>query len=55
MLSTFFFPSCLDPVLDSGIRDEDAVVTPEVPTGIAVGQAIFDDETDGPLLDAASV
>jgi hypothetical protein len=55
MLSTFFFPSRLDPVLDSGIRDEDTVVTPEVPTGVAIGQAIFDNETDGPLLDAASV
>src|SRR5437868_8266191 len=55
MLSTFFFPSGLDPVLDGGPRDEDAVVTPEVPTGVAVGQAIFDDKTDGPLLDAARV
>jgi hypothetical protein len=50
-----FFPSRLDPVLDGGVGDEDAVVTPEKPTGVAVGQAIFGDQTDGPLLDAASV
>jgi hypothetical protein len=31
------------------------VVTPEVPTGRAVGQAIFSDETDGQLLDPARV
>ena len=31
------------------------MVTPEVPTGVAVGQAIFGDKTDGPLLDAAGV
>jgi len=31
------------------------MVTPEVPTGVAVGQAIFRDKTDGKLLDAAGV
>lgn len=31
------------------------MVTPEVPTGVAVGQAIFRDKTDGTLLDAAGV
>jgi hypothetical protein len=31
------------------------VVTPEVPAGGSVGQAVFSDETDGPLLDAAGV
>jgi hypothetical protein len=55
MLSTFFSPSRLDPVLESGIRDEDAVLTPEVPTGVAVGQPIFRDKTDGALLDPACV
>jgi hypothetical protein len=54
-LATFFFPSRLDPVLDGGGRDEHAVITPEVPSGIAVGQAIFGDQTDGPLLDTAGV
>jgi hypothetical protein len=55
MLPTFFFPSRLDPVLDRGVGDEDAVVAPQVPTGGLVGQAIFGDQTDGLLLDAASV
>jgi hypothetical protein len=50
-----FFPSSLDPVLDGGIGDEDAMITPEVPTGRSVGQAIFGNQTDGPLLDAAGV
>jgi hypothetical protein len=50
-----FFSRCLDPVLDGGVGDEDAVVTPEEPAGVAVGQAIFGDQTDGPLLDAAGV
>lgn len=55
MVSTFFPPGRLDPVLDGGVRDEDAVVAPEVPTGSLVGQAIFGDETDGPLLDTTGV
>ena len=50
-----FFPGGLDPVLDGGVGDEDAVVAPEVPTGGLVGQAIFGDQTDGPLLDTAGV
>src|SRR5215475_12394478 len=37
----FFSPS-LDPVLDRGKRDKDAVVSPEVPTRGPVGQAVFD-------------
>jgi hypothetical protein len=55
MLSTFFFPSRLDPVLDGGPRDEDAVIAPQMPTCDLVRQAIFDNEADGPLLDAAGV
>src|SRR3954449_12207829 len=55
MHSSFFPPGGLDPVLDGGVRDEDAVVAPQVPTGGLVGQAIFGDETDGPLLDTAGV
>jgi hypothetical protein len=55
MLSIFFFPGRLDPVLDGGVGDEDAVIAPQVPTGNLVGQAIFSDETDGPLLDPAGV
>jgi hypothetical protein len=55
MLAIFFFPGRLDPILDGGVGDEDAVVAPQVPTGGLVGQAIFGDETDGPLLDTAGI
>jgi hypothetical protein len=55
MLSTFFFPSRLDPILDGGVGHEDAVIAPQVPTGDLVGQAVFGDETDGPLLDPAGI
>src|SRR5881227_32132 len=55
MLSTFFPPRRLDPVLDGGVGAEGAVVPPEVPAGVAVGQAVFGDQTDGTLLDAAGV
>jgi hypothetical protein len=37
-----FFPPSLDPVLDRGKGDKDAVVAPEVPTRGPVGQAVFD-------------
>src|SRR5215475_12981543 len=37
-----FVPPSLDPVLDGGKRDKDAVVAPEVPTRGPVGQAVFD-------------
>src|SRR4029453_5228353 len=37
----FFSPS-LDPVLDRGKGHEHAVVTPQVPTGRAVGKAVLD-------------
>jgi hypothetical protein len=33
--------------LDGGKRDKDAVITPQMPTGRAVGQAIFDHQTHG--------
>jgi hypothetical protein len=55
MLSIFFFPGRLDPVLDGGVGNEDAVIAPQVPTGHLVGQAIFGDEADGPLLDTTGV
>jgi hypothetical protein len=54
-VARLFFPGGLDPVLDGGVGDEDAVIPPEVPTGRPVGQAIFSDQTNGPLLDAARV
>src|SRR5947209_5425832 len=55
MLSTFFFPGRLDPVLDGSPRDEDAVVAPEVPGGGLVRQAVLGDHADSQLLDAAGV
>jgi hypothetical protein len=55
MLSIFFFPGRLDPVLDGGVGHEDAVVAPQVPTGNLVGQAIFGDKTNGPLLNTTGV
>jgi len=50
-----FFPRVLHPVLEGGEGDEDAVVPPQVPTGGAVGQSVFDDETDGQPLDPVGV
>src|SRR4051812_15114881 len=55
MVAIFFPPGRLDPVLDGGVGDEDAVVAPQVPTGSLVGQPVFGDETDGPFLDTAGV
>jgi hypothetical protein len=55
MVVWIFFPCRLDPVLDGGVGDEDAVVTPEVPGSRPVGQTVLDDQTDSPLLDAAGV
>src|SRR2546428_441205 len=39
-----FFSPRLDPVLDRGKRDKDAVVAPEVPARWPVGQAVLDHE-----------
>src|SRR5215471_5911502 len=44
MRACAFFPPSLDPVLDRGKRDKDAVVAPEVPTRGPVGHAILDHE-----------
>src|SRR5215471_2804587 len=44
MRACAFFSPSLDPVLDRGKRDKDAVVAPEVPTRGPVGQAVFDHE-----------
>jgi hypothetical protein len=54
-VSTFFSPGGLDPVLDGGVGDEDAVVAPEVPGRGAVGQAILGHQADSYLLDTAGV
>ena len=42
-------------MLDGGGRDEDAVITPEVPSGIAVGQAILGHQADRQALHAPGV
>src|SRR4051794_3484707 len=55
MVAWIFFPRRLDPVLDGGVGDENAVVAPEVPGSSPVGQAVVDDQTDSPLLDAVGV
>ena len=44
MRACAFFSPSLDPVLDRGKGDKDAVVAPEVPTRRAVGQAVLDHE-----------
>src|SRR5262250_2035193 len=46
MRACAFFSPRLDPVLDRGKRDKDAVVAPEVPTRGPVGQAVFDHQPD---------
>src|SRR5689334_3149038 len=50
-----FFPPGLDPVLDRGKRDKDAVVAPEVPTRRPVGQAVFDHQPDRQIHHAVGV
>ena len=54
-VASFFFPGRLDPVLDGGPGDEDAVVPPQVPLRRLVRQAVLGDESDGQVLDAAGV
>jgi hypothetical protein len=55
IVARLFFPRLLHPVLDGGIRDEDTVIPPQVPTGGAIGQAVLDDEADGQTLNAVGV
>src|SRR5215203_3055164 len=50
-----FPPRLLDPVLDGGEGDEDAVVAPQVPARVAVGQAVLSHQADGHPLDAERV
>jgi len=42
MRACAFFPPSLHPILDRGKGDKHPVVTPQVPAGGPVGQAIFD-------------
>jgi hypothetical protein len=55
MRARFFFPGGLDPVLNRGPGDEDAMIAPEVPTRRAIRQAVLDDQADGRLLHAMGV
>jgi hypothetical protein len=55
MSAAAFFPPGLDPVLNRGERDKDPVVTPEMPGGTAIGQAVFHDQPDGGMDDAMRV
>jgi hypothetical protein len=55
MRACAFFSPSLDPVLDRGKRDKDTVVTPEVPTGGPVGQAILDHEPHGEVYHTVGV
>jgi len=41
--------------LDSGERDKDAVVAPQMPTGGLIGQAVLDDESHGQGDDAMGI
>src|SRR5262245_5791475 len=43
------------PVLNSGKGDEDSMVSPEMPTGRAIGQAVLDDQPHGQSDDTVSV
>src|SRR4029077_20060004 len=55
MRACAFFPPGLDPVLDRGTRDKDAVVAAEVPTRGPVGPAVFDHQPDRPINHAVGV
>src|SRR5215475_12465446 len=55
MRACAFFSPSLDPVLDRGKRDKDAVVAPEVPTRGPVGQAVFDHQPDRQIHHAVGV
>src|SRR5215470_4124968 len=55
MRACAFFPPGLDPVLERGKRDKDAVVAPEVPTRGPVGQAVFDHQPDRQINHAVGV
>jgi hypothetical protein len=50
-----FFSPRLDPVLDRGKRDKDAVVAPEVPTRGPIGQAVLDHQPYRQINHAVSI
>src|SRR6266571_3712781 len=55
MRACAFFSPRLDPVLDRGKRDKDAVGSPEMPTRWPVGQAVLDHEPHGQVHHAMGV
>ena len=55
MRCSAFFPPGLDPVLDRGERDEDAMVSPKAPTGGAIRQAVLRDQSHGQINHAVRV
>jgi hypothetical protein len=55
MRACAFFSPSLDPVLDRGKGDKHPVVTPQVPAGGTVGQAILDHEPHGEVHHAVGV
>jgi hypothetical protein len=50
-----FSPPGLDPVLDRGEGDEDAMVSPKAPTGHAIRQAVLHDQSHGQVDHAVRV
>ena len=55
MRSSAFFPPGLDPVLNRGERDEDAMVSPKAPTGHAIRQTVLHDQSHGQVDHAVRV
>src|SRR5262245_48639534 len=55
MRACAFFPPSLDPILNGRKRYKDTMVTPQVPTRWAVGQAVLDHEPHGQVHHAVGV
>ena len=55
MRACAFFSPSLDPVLDRGEGHKDAVVSPQVPTGAAVGQAVLGYDSHGQVHHPVSI
>jgi hypothetical protein len=50
-----FFPPGLHPVLDGSIRNKNPVITPQVPAGGLIGQAVLHNEPNGQCNDTMGV
>src|SRR5512135_1278290 len=55
MRRTAFFPPGLDPVLDRGAGNENAMIPPEVPARSSERYTVLDDQADGQVDDALGV